>query len=402
MKTKQIKSVFSAAVIGVLSPLAMVLPASAATVNWSGFAEESDSSTSNAANWFDAVPVDGDTAVFGVNGNYQLVNNDIGALSLAKLVFSGDNDFSSSKSYVISGNSITLTSGIDAIMTGSGGDHTVSADIILGDNATFSTSGANSLQVGTAKSGISSTLDLGSNDLTLDASGGTITLLGEILGSGKITVSNGKVNNLMSPGSGYTGSTELSNGEFTVVGTSGNIVVNGGTLKGTGTVGTVSMSSGKIAPGASPGVINTSDLTLTGGTYEVELGGTADGEYDQTNVTGTVDLGSGTTLDITLFGAYEPAVNDVFTIINNDGTDAVQGTFNGLANGDRFTLGDYTYQINYDAGDGNDVLVLVTGTPSAPDTGIGSIISSPLLALFAALAAVGVIGGLKYADSKRK
>ena len=400
MKTKQIKSAFSAAVIGLATPLAMVMPASAADSEWVG----SVSSQYGAfVNWMpQSVPgLAGDNAVFSANATNQIVEATVGGpFTLDKIIFNGNNPGTSSKSYNITGDiPFTFQEGIDAVMTGSGGDHSVELDSInIGDNAIFRTTGSNSLSVGAD----GSTLDLGTNNLTLDASGGTISLLGEILGSGNVVISNGKVRNLTTPGSGYTGSTEISDGEYTVIGTAGNIVLSGGKLKGTGNVGTVTMSDGSIAPGASPGVINTGDLALTGGTYEVELGGTADGEYDQTNVTGTVDLGSGTTLNLTLFGGYEPEVNDVFTIVNNDGADAVQGTFNGLANGDKVTLGEYTYQINYDAGDGNDVLVLVTGTPSAPDTGIGSIMTSPLLALFAALAAVGVIGGLKYADNKRK
>ena len=62
----------------------------------------------------------------------------------------------------------------------------------------------------------------------------------------------------------------------------------------------------------------------------------------------------------------------------------------------------YTYQINYDAGDGNDVLLLVKATPSAPDTGIGSVLTSPLAAVAATLAALSVLGGLKFAEQRRK
>ena len=69
MKKQQIKTGLISIVAGVLAPAALIVPSvSSATVNWSGYAEESDNTTMNIANWFDAVPVDGDSAVFGVAG----------------------------------------------------------------------------------------------------------------------------------------------------------------------------------------------------------------------------------------------------------------------------------------------------------------------------------------------
>jgi hypothetical protein len=120
-------------------------------------------------------------------------------------------------------------------------------------------------------------------------------------------------------------------------------------------------------------------------------------------VVGTVDLGSATTLNVSRLASFAPKVNDTFAIIVNDGTDAVTGTFAGLANGDSFTVAGYTYQINYDAGvDGNDVLLLVKATPTTPDTGIGSLLTSPLTAALSALAALSVVGGLKIAEQRRR
>jgi hypothetical protein len=104
MTKQQIKTGAASLLVGVLAPLALLVPSvSAATVNWSGYAEESDNTTANVANWFDAVPVTDDSAVFGVGGNYQEIDNDIVGLSLEKLIFSGNNTFGSSKSYNITG-----------------------------------------------------------------------------------------------------------------------------------------------------------------------------------------------------------------------------------------------------------------------------------------------------------
>ncbi len=405
MSRKQIKAAVSAAVLGVLSPLTMLVPASAATKVWNG---GTDDSFNTGANWDGAVaPINGDTAefpstaLFAIESQVDMTpDNDISSLSLAKLVFSGDVTKSSSN-YVITGYALTLTSGIDAIMTGNGGEHQIKSDVTLGAAATFKATGSNALSVGDT----STTLALGSNTLTLQNDGtGTITLLGKITGTGSIVKSGtGKVDIKTTAGTGgYTGGLTIGAGETAVNENLGlPITVSGGTLKGTGTVGTVTMSSGAVAPGNSPGVINTGNLTYTGGAYNVELGGTTAGTFDQTNVTGTVTLGTATDLGISLVNSFAPKVNDSFIIINNDATDAVSGNFKGLKDGENVTLGSYTYQINYDGGTGNDVVLLVLGTPSAPYTGVGSLITSPTATFIAAVAVLLAIGGIRVAELKK-
>ena len=109
-----------------------------------------------------------------------------------------------------------------------------------------------------------------------------------------------------------------------------------------------------LAPGLSPGITNTGDLNLAG-VFLVEIEGTTVGtQYDQTNVTGTVTLAGAT---LTLAGAYPPAVGDTFTIIANDGADAVAGTFAGLAEGASVTFNGVTMVISYVGGTGNDVVL---------------------------------------------
>lgn len=179
----------------------------------------------------------------------------------------------------------------------------------------------------------------------------------------------------------------------------GAITVNGGTLKGMGTVGAVSMSSGHLAPGMSPGVLNSGNFTATGGNYDVEIGGTGAGQYDQLNVTGTVALGSATTLNVSHWNNFAPALNDSFVIINNDGADAVTGTFVGLADGASLTVGGVTYMINYSAGDGNDVALTVTGltaeaaaaaaeAAAAPNTGFELLNNHAMLSIIFTLITV--------------
>lgn len=177
-----------------------------------------------------------------------------------------------------------------------------------------------------------------------------------------------------------------------VTGKYGSITVfDGGTLKGTGTVGSLVLNDGAVlAPGLSPGCLTSGNLQFdTGSTYQFEVGGTtACTEYDQTVVTGTVSLGDGT-LSVIRFNDFKPAANQTYTIISNDASDAVTGTFSGLAEGATFTVDGYVFKISYVGGDGNDVVLTVQSVPSVPDTGLRLIKSNPLasFAITSALAA---------------
>jgi hypothetical protein len=96
----------------------------------------------------------------------------------------------------------------------------------------------------------------------------------------------------------------------------------------------------------------------SGSNDNVLLDGTTAGlEYDQINVTGTVNL-TGANLNVTL--GFVANVGATFTIINNDGADAVIGTFAGLAQGATIVVGGETFQINYGGGTGNDVTLTRT------------------------------------------
>src|SRR5207247_10558837 len=120
----------------------------------------------------------------------------------------------------------------------------------------------------------------------------------------------------------YTGPTTVSTGTLLVNGsvTSNVTVASGATLGGSGTVNsanTVTVNSGgHLAPGTSPGILNSGNLTLASGSnFDAELNGTTVGtQYDQQNVTGTVALG-GATLNLTL--GFTPAAGNTLTSINN-------------------------------------------------------------------------------------
>ena len=129
-------------------------------------------------------------------------------------------------------------------------------------------------------------------------------------------------------------------------------------MKGTGTI----TGSLNVTGTLSPTHIDTQGLGFQPGTYlNVELNGPVAGvQYSQVQVSGVIDV-SGANLSVAL--GFNPSVGTEFTIIDNDGADAVSGTFNGLAEGDHFGVFGYTFQISYMGGTGNDVVITVTGAP---------------------------------------
>ena len=155
----------------------------------------------------------------------------------------------------------------------------------------------------------------------------------------------------------YTGATQVVAGTLLVTNTlaSSATTVNGGTLGGTGRVATLAVTAGKVAPGLSPGRLVSGSVTFAPNTvFAAELNGETPGTgYDQLDVRGTVTLG-GATLSLAVGLAPSAAA---FTIMLNDGTDAIAGTFAGLAEGATFAVDTRRFTITYRGGDGNDVVV---------------------------------------------
>src|SRR5262249_9194653 len=94
--------------------------------------------------------------------------------------------------------------------------------------------------------------------------------------------------------------------------------------------------------------------------------GSGSTSYSQASITGSVNLG-GAALLATL--SFNSAVSNQFIIIDNDGTDPVIGMFNGLPEGAIFMIGPSRFEITYQGGDGNDVVLTKTGYTAASQIG---------------------------------
>ena len=249
-----------------------------------------------------------------------------------------------------------------------------SAGIRIGDGATITSSGGKVIVLGTGR-GTSTRGD--HNGIRL--SGGIISagLNGdvEVVGTatqgasagvrisddGGMITSEGGAISVTGTGSAGEPDIELTSGGV-ITSTSGSITLNG-----------VTQGIWPNTTGVDVRVASNQKLTLGSGTkLNLDIDGTIlDEEYRQLNLEGILNLN---TAALTFEGSsYKPLVGDVFTIVQNDGTDAIEGTFAGLPEAASITnfLGSgLNAFISYVGGDGNDVVISVKTPcviPSAPE-----------------------------------
>lgn len=202
---------------------------------------------------------------------------------------------------------------------------------------------------------------LDGNDLFLDLSAGESEIHGGVYGSGGLVKDGAGMLTLVEGIHTFTGGINHQGGVLLVNGTTDSasaVDVNSANLGGHGVInGVVLLDAGTIAPGTSPGILTTGDLSLDSlSVLEAEIDGIfAGNEYDQVVVAGTVTL-AGPALEVT--GSYVPSgQGDALILINNDSGEAVEGTFADLPEG-AYVNNNGPMQITYTGGDGNDVVLL--------------------------------------------
>jgi MYXO-CTERM domain-containing protein len=179
----------------------------------------------------------------------------------------------------------------------------------------------------------------------------------------------------------YTGATLVTGGKLIVNGnisTSVTTVQTGGTIGGSGTVGSlIVQAGGTVAPGNSPGVLTVDGDYSQSGTLALEINGLSAGSLhdqvvvDRSSGDGTVSISGN--LSVLFGGGYTPANGDLIFILLNDGTDAITGTFSGLAQNDIVAShGGYDWRISYSADasgssflGGNDIALVAVPEPEA-------------------------------------
>lgn len=183
----------------------------------------------------------------------------------------------------------------------------------------------------------------------------------------------------------------------------------GGRLKGNGTVKVLKVN-GILAPGNSPGSITVKEFVTfrESGVFDVELLNKT--TYDKV-IAGknfaaqysgnAVEIKEGATLKLSYLPNGIFKKGDVLTIIDNQSKTPVKGIFKDLPEGAEVRVGSATFMISYKGGDGNDVTLTAqndSAAPKAPNTGVARLVTSPVTALAAGVAAVVAL----FAVSKRR
>ncbi|MBX2927129.1 MAG: T9SS type A sorting domain-containing protein [Saprospiraceae bacterium] len=298
---------------------------------------------------------------------------------------SGNNNFGV---YVLNANSRITSSGGSVEVKGTGNTGTnpvealrlqTSGAITSGSNAdiTILANGVNIISSGFVNSGTGTTtirprtagtlinlggadvfsgspLTLGLTDTELDLVTASTLIIGDV-NSGNLTVSAA----ISRPAATHV---QLRSG--------GDVVFNQNLNTGGGTL--------LLDPGTSPAAVkptfNGTDATAGTVSFASDLAivinGTSPGDgtsstYSRLTVVGMVNLDG---VDLVFSGAYTPTDGDVFLIVDNDDTDPIIGTFNGLAEGatiNNFLGSGLDATISYIGGTGNDVvLTVVAACPS--------------------------------------
>ncbi|HZK09352.1 MAG TPA: BspA family leucine-rich repeat surface protein [Bacteroidales bacterium] len=287
-----------------------------------------------------------------------------------------------------------------ASVTSNGGDISISgiADpattgiynigTIIRYTATVSTTGSGAISIdGTSGGGVGSNygLEISSDGTVVSTENGDIALNGSVPSSSQgannlgVYFNNALINSTGTGSIQIIGTSASADSPAINIESLGTPITAGGAITATANVGklktpagipaysifdaTTTAVNGILAPGQSPGqlAINGNFAIGSGDALEIEINGftTAGTDYDQLVVNGTVDITDATLTLVDNFAGSLPE-GHIFTIINNTGTGAVVGTFNGLPEGTAMSFNGQGLVISYNGGDGNDVVLTVS------------------------------------------
>ncbi|MCW1912601.1 autotransporter-associated beta strand repeat-containing protein [Luteolibacter sp. GHJ8] len=153
----------------------------------------------------------------------------------------------------------------------------------------------------------------------------------------------------------------------------GPIFVTGGSLEGAAETGPITSQGGnlKLTNMQSKGVTNIG----SSGSYTCNLTSEVPGTgFGTMKITGEINL-TGMTLNLSL--GYLPMNGSTYTLLENDGTDPVIGSFNGLPEGAMVVVNGQVFKITYKGGSGkNDVMLRFAGV-GTPGPEITSVVHQP-------------------------
>lgn len=199
---------------------------------------------------------------------------------------------------------------------------------------------------------------------------GTNRFEGAISGGGGLTLAGGALE--LTGANTYTGRTLVAAGKLVAGSATGSatgsgpvLVQNQALLAGSGVIsGLVEVASGGML---SPGVDSVGQLTVgelllrDGALFVADIASVM--SYDQVTVTGNNVVLSNALLNVQL--SYTPELFEAFTLVKNEGSNPVQGTFLGLDEGATFVEDGTEFQISYLGGDGHDVLITAIPEPAS-------------------------------------
>jgi autotransporter-associated beta strand protein len=217
---------------------------------------------------------------------------------------------------------------------------------------------------------------LGSNNLTVGSNNLSTIFSGVIedggLGGSLTKIGKGKL--VLSGENTYSGGTAIKGGKLVInnetssgTGT-GPVQVNAGQLGGSGIIGgDVIVGDGSrrhatLAPGESGRKRGTLTIqnTLTfqsDAIYNFNLNSKT-AKSDSVVANGAT-INNGAEFTFTDVAHRRLPIGTVFTVIENTSANPIAGTFSDLPDGSTFTSNGNTYQVNYEGGDGNDLILTV-------------------------------------------